>query len=162
MSSSYQSEGARQSPSVNARTLWAGGAATAVVVALVALVGVVVFRGLFDIHVLAPEGEGVWGDASTVQLMIAAAAAALLATGLIHLLLISTPRALAFFAWIIGLATVVAAVAPFATDADLDSKVATAVINAVVGIAILSLITGVARSAIVRRAGRTSGEYTGE
>jgi hypothetical protein len=135
---------------VNARTLWAGGVATALVVALIGLVGVVVFRGVFNIHVLAPEGEGTWGDVSTVQLMVAAGVAALLATALVHILLLSTPRALSFFAWIIMLATVAAAVAPFATGADLDSKFATAAINAVIGIAILSLVSGVARSAITR------------
>ncbi len=132
---------------VNARTLWAGGAATALVVALIALVGVVVFRGVFDIPVLAPEDAGTWGDASTAQLMIFAAIGALLATALVHVLLLSTPRALSFFGWIVGLVTVVAAVAPFTTDGDIDGKIATAAINAVIGIAILSLVSGVARAA---------------
>lgn len=124
--------------------------ATALVAALIALVGIVVFRGVFDIAVLAPEEEGAWGDASTMQLTVAAAVAALLATGLVHLLLLSTPRALSFFGWIFGLITVVAAVAPFATGADMDSKLATAAINVVVGVAIISLVSGVARTAIVR------------
>ena len=109
-------------PSVNARTLWAGGAATALVAALVALVGVVIFRGLFDIPVLAPEREGVWVDTSTGQLMILAAIAALAATGLMHLLLISTPRAMTFFAWIVGLVTVAVTLAPFATDSSVVRK----------------------------------------
>ena len=39
------------------------------VVALIALVGVVVFRGVFGIPILAPEGHGVWGDVSTAWLM---------------------------------------------------------------------------------------------
>ncbi|AYY15538.1 hypothetical protein EF847_14365 [Actinobacteria bacterium YIM 96077] len=138
---------------MNASKLWAGGLATALVAALVALVGIVVFRGVFGIHVLAPEDEGTWGDASTVQLMLAAAVAALVATGLVHLLLISTPRALSFFGWIVGLATIVAAVAPFATDSDMDSMLATAAINAVIGIAILSLLSGVVSSAAERGTG---------
>ncbi|MFD7307930.1 DUF6069 family protein [Promicromonospora sp. NPDC059942] len=146
---------APESRAVDARVLWSGGVATALVVALIALVGVVVFRGVFGIPILAPEGEGVWGDASTIGLMVAAAAAALLAVALVHLLLLSTPRALSFFSWIVGLATVVAGVAPFATDAALDSKLASALINVVVGFAILGLVAGVARSAAAR-AGRAA------
>jgi uncharacterized protein YhhL (DUF1145 family) len=137
-------------PQVNAQKLWAGGAASAVVAALVALVGILVFRGLFDVPVLAPESNGVWGGAGTVQLMVGAAVCALLATALIHLLLISTPRAQMFFSWTVGLLTVAAALAPFATDANLDSKVATAILNLVIGLAILSLVSGVARTAVVR------------
>lgn len=144
---------ARRTLEVNGGRLWAGGLATALVAALVALVGILVFRGVFDIHVLAPEEAGTWGDAATVQLMLAAAVAALLATGLVHLLLISTPRALSFFGWIVALATIAVAVAPFATDAALESKIATAAINVVIGIAILSLISGVARSAVERNRG---------
>lgn len=138
---------------LDARILWSGGAATALVVALIALVGVVVFRGVFGIPILAPEGEGIWGDASTVGLMVAAAVGALLAVALVQLLLLSTPRALSFFSWIVGLATVVVGVAPFATDAPLDSKLASSLINVVIGFAILGLVSGVARSAVAR-AGR--------
>lgn len=146
-------DGAPRTMGINAGKLWAGGLATALVAALIALVGIVVFRGVFDIAVLAPADEGAWGDASTMQLIVAAALGALLATGLVHLLLLSTPRALSFFGWIVGLVTVVAAVAPFATDADMDSKLATAAINVVIGVAILSLVSGVARSAVVRAPG---------
>jgi hypothetical protein len=38
--------------------LWTGGLATAVVAALVAVVGVLVARGLFDVPVLAPHRGG--------------------------------------------------------------------------------------------------------
>jgi pseudouridine-5'-phosphate glycosidase len=148
MTTPYQpSPGPVERPRVNAQTLWTGGAATAVVAALVALVGVLLFRGVFDIAVLAPEGDGVWGDVSTAHLMIVAAAGALLATALGHILLLSTPRAATFFAWTTGLVVVAAAIAPFTTDADLDSQAATAVIYLAVGVATISLISGVIRSA---------------
>jgi hypothetical protein len=39
---------------VNAARLWTGGLATALVAALVAVVGVLIARGLFDVPVLAP------------------------------------------------------------------------------------------------------------
>lgn len=142
----------RHDPHPDPRSLWAGGVATAIVAALVALVGVLVFRGVFNIPVLAPEGEGAWGDATTAQLMIGAAVAALLATGLLHLLLLTTPRALSFFSWTVGLLIVAATVAPFGINADLDTQIATAAIHVVIGIAILSLLMGVARTSLVRGA----------
>jgi len=73
----------------------------------------------------------------------AAVACALVATGLIYLLMISTPRPQLFFGWIIGLATVVAVVFPFSTTAPLSQKVATGLVNLVLGIAIGSLVSGV-------------------
>jgi hypothetical protein len=77
--------------------------------------------------------------------------AALVATGLLHLPLLSTPQPVQFFTWIIALATVAAALAPFLTNADLDEKVATAVIYLAIGVAIGSLLSGVGRSAARRR-----------
>jgi hypothetical protein len=139
------------SRAVDAGRLWTGGVATALVAALVALVGVLICRGLLDVPVLAPTDKGTLGDATTFRLAALAALAALIATGLLHLLLLSTPRPLQFFTWIVALATVAAALAPFLTDADLDEKVATAAIYAAVGISIGSLLSGVARSAVRRR-----------
>ena len=137
---------------VDARALWSGGAATAVVAALIALVGILVCRWLFGIPVLAPRQDGAWGDASTAGYAIAAAAAALAATAIMHLLLIATPRPQLFFGWIIGLGTVIAVVYPFSTTAPLSHKVATAVINLVLGAAIGSLVNGTAARVIRRRA----------
>jgi 4-amino-4-deoxy-L-arabinose transferase-like glycosyltransferase len=84
----------------------------------------------------------------TTDLVLAAAAAALLATGLAHLLLLSTPRPLTFLGWIIGLATVLAVLLPFSTTAPLDAKVATAAVDLVLGIAIGSLVSGVAARSV--------------
>jgi hypothetical protein len=144
----------RRSPgrTVDARQLWSGGAATAVVAALMALAGILVCRWLFNIPILAPRRDGAWGDASTAGYATAAAAAALVATAIMHLLLLTTPRPLMFFAWIIGLATVIAVIYPFSTTAPLPQKVATAVINLVLGAAIGSLIDGTAARVIRRRA----------
>jgi Family of unknown function (DUF6069) len=133
---------------VDAARLWTGGLATALVAALVAVVGVLIARGLFDVPVLAPEGEGALGDADTARLAVLAAVAALVASGLMHLLLVSTPRPFRFFTWIISLLTLVAVLAPFMTDATLATKIATAAIGLVVGMAIGSLVSGAARSAI--------------
>ena len=138
--------GRRRRP-LDAARLWTGGLATALVAALVAVVGVLIARGLFDIPVLAPAQEGALGDSTTARLAILAAAAALAATGLMHLLLLSTPRPFRFFTWIISLLTLMAVLAPFMTDAELATQVATAAIGLVIGMAIGSLVSGAARSA---------------
>ena len=136
---------------VDARQLWSGGAATAVVAALIALAGILVCRWLFDIPILAPRRDGAWGNASTAGYTLSAAAAALVATAIMHLLLLASPRPRLFFGWIIGLATLIAVVYPFSTTAPMSHKVATAVINLVLGVAIGSLVSGTAARVIRRR-----------
>ncbi len=116
--------------------------------ALVALVGVLVCRWLFGIPLLAPKSDGAYGDVHTTAMVLVAAAAALVATGLAHLLLLSTPRPLTFFSWIVGLATVLAVLVPFSTSAPLTAKIATAVVDLVLGVAIGSLISGVAARSV--------------
>ena len=140
--------GPSSSRQVDARPLWSGGVATAVVAALIALVGILVARWLFTVPILAPRRDGAWGDASTATYTLSAAGAALVATALMHLLLVGTPRPQVFFAWIIGLATVVAVVFPFSTTAPVSQKLATAVVNLILGIAIGTLVTSVAARAV--------------
>ena len=132
---------------LNAGRLWSGGVATALVAALIAVVGVLVGRGLFDVAVLAPQGAGVWGDASTFWYALGAAGAALAATGLMHVLLLTTPRPMRFFGWLVALGTVAAMLAPFVSDNDLGPRLFTAGLNLVIGVAIGSLIAGTARAA---------------
>jgi hypothetical protein len=50
---------------IDAGRLWIGGVATAAVAALVAVVGVLIARGLFDVPLLAPTGEGALGLVSS-------------------------------------------------------------------------------------------------
>jgi hypothetical protein len=139
---------------VDAARLWSGGVATAVVAGLVALVGVLVCRWLFDIPLLAPRKDGAYGDAHTTAMVLVAAAAALLATGLVYLLLLSTPRPLTFFGWIIGLATILVVIVPFRTSAPLSAKVATAAVDLIIGVAIGSLISSVAARSVRLAAGQ--------
>jgi hypothetical protein len=148
MTAMYQPASQPPQPAVNAGRLWAGGAATAVVAALIALVGILVGRGLFDVAVLAPKGAGVWGDADTFWYAVGAALCSLAATALMHLLLAFTPRPMLFFGWVMVLATVVAMLAPFVTENDLGSRVFTAGLNFVLGVAIGSLTAGSARAAM--------------
>jgi hypothetical protein len=125
--------------------------ATAVVAALIALVGVLISRWLFTVPILAPRQDGAWGNVSTGMYVLSAAGAALAATAIMHLLLLTTPRPQVFFGWIIALATLVAVVFPFSTTAPLEQKVATAAVNLVLGIAIGTLTVQVAARAVRRR-----------
>lgn len=133
-------------PSVDAGRLWAGGAATACVAALVGFVGVLLVDGVFDVALLAPS----WllGDeadvAAAVRFAVTGGVAALAATGLLHALVEVTPRPQAFFAWIVSLTTVAAIAVVLALDTALSARIATACITAAIGLAIGSLLTGVA------------------
>jgi Family of unknown function (DUF6069) len=140
--------GAGARPAVDGGRLWAGGLATALIAALIVVIGILVARGIFGIPVLAPKGEGAWGDADTAKFAVYAAVAALIATGLLHLLLLFTPRPFVFFGWIVALITIVAMAGPFASNAERSAKFATATINFVLGVAIGSLLVSVGHSAV--------------
>lgn len=134
----------------DAGRLWAGGFATAVVAALIAFVGVLICRWTLGIPILAPQSDGVWGNASTGYLALAAALVALAATGLLYLLMLATPQPGAFMKWILGLITLAAVVYPFSTGAPWEQKIATAVVLLVIGVAIASLLNEVASRAVKR------------
>jgi Family of unknown function (DUF6069) len=133
---------------LEAGRLWTGGVATAIVAALVAILGVLLVRGVLKVALLAPDEAGTLGDGSTVVLALLAALGALAATGLMHVLLLTTPRPWQFFNAIVALVTLIAAVLPFLTTAERASKLATAVIVIFIGGTIGALINGVARSAV--------------
>ena len=130
-------------PSIDGGRLWAGGVATAVVAGLVAVVGVVIVEGILDIDMVSPRFLLDASDTFAVNYALTAAIGAIIATGLAHLLVFTTPRPRAFFAWIVALATAVAVALPFAQNADLDQQIATAIVNLVIGISIMTLISSV-------------------
>lgn len=131
---------------VDARRLWYGGVMAGAVGAGVAVVGLLVVRGIFDVPVLvARDGELV--DAGTWRYVGAALLAGAVATGLLHVLLSNAPTPYQFFAWIFGLAVAIAALAPFVMDAELATKVGTSAINLAIGLVIGPLVAGVGRSA---------------
>ncbi len=138
----------RRRPTVNAGRLWAGGVATAIVAALIAIVGILIARGIFHVPILAPKGSGTWGNANTATYALAAFGGGLLATAVIHGLLLSTPSPFAFFGWIIGLCTLLAAAGPFVAGGDMAPKVATAIINALIGIGIWTLTASMAHRSL--------------
>ena len=76
---------------IDAPRLWGGGLATAVVAALVAVVGVLVCRDLLQVKVVEPPLLPV-SDSFALNYAVTAFVAALAATGLAHLLSVVTPR----------------------------------------------------------------------
>ena len=134
-------------PSVDAGRLWAAGIATAIVAALVAMVGTLIVRAVLRIAFNGPASSGALGDSRTVLLCVLSAVAALAATGLAHLLLVSTPRPMTYLTWIVGLVTVVAALLPLLGSAPIGERVANSVIHLVIGLVISSLVAGAGASA---------------
>ena len=138
-------------PRVNAGRLWAGGVAGAVVAAGIGIVGLFIARGLFDVPVYLPQHDHTVFNADAVWLGLTGFMAGIVATAVMHGLLLAAPRPKMFFGWIVALVTIVAALWPFSLEMELYSQIATALIAAAMGIAIGSLISGVASAAIVRR-----------
>ena len=136
-------------PELDERRFRAAGLATSIVAALIGVVGILVARGIFAIPVLAPLSAGVWGGAATIVYAIAAFVCGPLATALMVLLLRTTPSPITYFGWIVGLITAFAAVIPLTASADITVKVATALINAAVGIAVGALTVSAARRSIL-------------
>ena len=134
----------------DAAQFWAGAVATAVVAALIALVGILICRWTLNVPILAPAGAGAWGNAHTGEYALISAVVALVAAGILYLLALSTPQPGLFFRWILGLATVAAVVYPFSTHAPTDQKFATAILDLVIGLAIISLLTAMAARAMRR------------
>jgi hypothetical protein len=132
---------------VDAVRLWAGGLATMIVAAGVAFVGELAVRALFTVPRLHH-----WGDTAFVStptsLVIWAAASALVATGIAYLLAVSTPRAYQFFSWIASLVIAAVILQVFITGASLADEVTTSVLYLVIGVAIVSLLSSVARTAV--------------
>ena len=124
---------------VNVRALWAGGVASAVVAALVAVVGVLICEGVLDLDMVPPPLLPI-GRSLYVQYAVTSAVLALAATGLAHVLALTTPRPEAFFSWIVGLATVVGVVVPLASSGSWAASIATALVDLAIGLCILTLV----------------------
>ena len=128
-------------PSVDAGRFWAGVVATAMVTALIGLVGVLIVDQILDIELVVRDlvGTGSTGAAFVVGGVLASVAAG----GLLQLLVMSTPKPRAFFGWIMFLATLTAALLPLTWTDVLESAIASGLVNALIGIAIWSLLLGV-------------------
>ncbi len=134
-------------PVLDATRLWTGGLATAAVAALVALVGTLVIRVLVEYAPVGTSTAHAISGGNAGLLCLFAAIAALAATGVAHLLIVSTPDPLSYLGWIIGLSTAAAVVVPLLGGLPMAAAVAIAIVNLVIGLAIGSLIVGAAAAA---------------
>lgn len=128
--------------------LWAGGVVTALVAAGVALVGVLLVHKVPHAYLLSFDGTRKAADDAKTTLPLLAALVALVATGVLHLLMTTTPRAGQFFAWIGALVVVLIVLELFVAG---DYKVAqfvTSAFYALIGLVIISSLYGVSRTAV--------------
>lgn len=139
------------------KRLWAGGFATAAVAALIAWLGTLVCRALLDIEVAESAAAVEVTDTFVANYALTAAAFAIGATALAHLLVLTTPTPRAFFSWIVGLLTAGAVVLPFTRGDDLAAQVCAAVINLLIGAAIGSLLASVLSRTAFDREGSWQG-----
>jgi hypothetical protein len=128
----------------------AGALATALVAALVGLVGVLVIEGIFD-QTLVPPADVFSTGSHAAAFAIDGAIFAILASGVLALLVVSTPRPKRFFGWIMLLAVVIITLLPFAWTSHLDRAVLSGVVNLVIGAATWSLLAGVASRTIIAK-----------
>ena len=132
----------------DAGRLWTGGMATAVVAAGVALIGVMVLHKLLHAPILSPGGLRQAADYAMIAFPVAAAVITLLATGVLHLLMSTTPQASQFFSWIAGLLLALVILQVFLHEADMLTKVETAAFYLLMGVAMITSLIGVSRSAV--------------
>lgn len=143
-------EGGRQ-PAVNPTRLWTGGVVVAVIAAGLAVVAVLVVRGILHLEILGVGPSGDVFQASVYVYAFACAFGALAATAVMHLLLVATPRPGFYFGWIGGLCTAIATLVPLAVPGwTWEVRSATALANLVIGIAITVLVRN---TALVSRPG---------
>lgn len=135
-------------PELHRPRFLAAGVATSTVAALVAMVGVVIARGIFKVPLMEPVENGAWSGVAFLYAVVAFVAG-LLATWLLLLLLRTTPSPLTYFGWIIGLITIFTAVLPLTMGSDNGEAVATAFINAAIGSSIASLTVSAVRSSFL-------------
>lgn len=135
-------------PEVNGGRLWAGGVATAFIAAGIGVVGLFIARGLLNVPVYLPQHDNTVMNADSIWLGLAGFMAGIVATAVMHALMLAAPRPKLFFQWIVGLVTVVGVLWPFTVEMELYSQIATGVITLAMGIAIGSLLSGISSSAM--------------
>lgn len=130
------------------KRLWAGGVATAIVAAGIAFVGVLIIGNIFDVGIQTAGRSGALVDDAVTIIPIAAGLAALAATALLHLLLLTTPRPATFFSALCFLVLVVLVLQVFLADGSWIDHIATAILYAGIGIAVVAMLSGVSRTAV--------------
>ena len=130
------------------KRLWAGGVATAIVAAGIAILGVLIVNTVLEVGIQTAGRSGALVDNASTIIPVAAAIAALAGTALLHLLLLTTPRPASFFSAIAFLVIAVLILQVFLADGTIGAHLATAVLYAAIGIAIVSMLSGVSATSV--------------
>lgn len=131
---------------VNGGRLWSGGVAAALVAAGIAMVGFLVVKGLLRLPILGVDVDGAVTRPSLFTYGLVGFLGALLATGIIHILLATTPRPFVFFGWIVALVTILGMLVPLLTVEGFRTGAATAAVNLVIGVS-TGVLIGISASA---------------
>jgi hypothetical protein len=118
---------------------WVGAGITAVVAALVGVVGLIVAHGIIHVPVMFGSGTAL-SPIHAVAYGLAAAGITLGAAALFDGMLHVAPRPALYFSWLIALFTALAAVLPFTTTAVLGSQITVAAMNVGVGLIVMILV----------------------
>lgn len=127
-------------PEIRVGRLWAGGMIAATCAALMALVGTLVSRGVWDVSVPVPVSPRIDGPAVGAAYALCVGALTLQATGLLHVLMVVSPRPVNALTWICGPVTGIATVVPLVLGGGLDARIATSVINLATGLVAIALL----------------------
>lgn len=133
---------------VEVHRLWIGGVVAAVIVCGLAIVGFLVVCGMLNYPLLGIRDGAAGRHASMLGYAGGAALAALLATAAMHFLLVTTPRPRWFFEWLAGVGTAIMVLLPLGLPEELPARVATAMVNLVLGLAIIGLIRNTAAACL--------------
>jgi hypothetical protein len=130
---------------------WAGALATTLVAALIGLAADFILEEVLNLEIQAQAD--LFGTGSDLMAWVVAGALfALVAAIVLYLLVMSTPRPRSFFGWVVGLATVILAMVPFAGEFEIVPAILAAIVWIVIGSAVYSLLTGTLSRTVVRRA----------
>ena len=136
----------------SAPRLWTGGVVTAGIEALLAVCGFLIVKNLMGMRILGVAPGGAYFSATMAGYAFAGAVVALLATAVMHLLLVGTPRPLFYFGWIGALCTAILVLIPLGLGRSVSwsEVIPTAFINLIGGIAITVIVRGTAAASITR------------
>ncbi|MEU4388676.1 DUF6069 family protein [Promicromonospora sp. NPDC023805] len=129
---------------------WSGALATMVVAALIGLAADFILEEVLNLEVQAQADLFATGS-DMMAWVVAGALFALVAAIVLYLLVMSTPRPRSFFGWVVGLATVILAMVPFAGQFEIVPAILAAIVWIVIGCAVWSLLTGTLSRTVVRR-----------
>ncbi|GAB3920181.1 hypothetical protein GCM10011575_35240 [Microlunatus endophyticus] len=127
--------------------IWVGGVATAIVAAAISWAGVVAARTIFAVPSVNRLGGGEV-DIHANALAAATALFALVATALLHLLLVSTTQARRYFAWIVGLFVVGMIVEEMLVHSGWLPGLLTSAVYLIAGGVVAVMLSGIGRAAI--------------